>query len=188
MEHLEKLENLVLEEDGTKLRMTKKQFIEFKNACLVLGILSTDKRFIDVIKTIVGDVKTTDIMSGFVNPIINVPKRVPKRSRKKADQTPGREKKESYFTKGISATERSKLLYSQVSAVEGLYEKFWFKDQKETTCIVDLRSMLYAYLKSDDMNEKFLKTIVPDTVKNYGDKGVFSRQFIGNAAIELSKE
>src|SRR5271156_888659 len=107
MDRPEDLEQTTLIEDFTKLKLTNRQLVALTNASLVLRFLSEDKRFVECIKTILGkEVKTSSIMSEFVRPIVQAPKRVQKRHIKNKDSEDS-PKRETWFTKEIEATEKS---------------------------------------------------------------------------------
>jgi len=175
------LEQTVLVEDFTRLKLTHRQLVTLTNASLVLKFLSEDKRFVECIKTILGkEVKTSSIMSEFVKPIVQVPKRVQKRRVKNEGSSP---KKETWFTKEVEATKRSRSLYEAVKHMEHL--KLRLPNQDVSTCVIDIRAMLVAYMKQDDIDEEFLRKLAPEAMEKYKLR---SRQFTMNAAGEISKK
>ena len=182
MDYTEDLEHATLVEDFTKLKLTHRQLVTLTNASLVLKFLSEDKRFVECIKTILGkEVKTSSIMSEFVKPIVQAPKRVQRR-RVKHEGSHDMPKKETWFTKEVEATHQSKSLYNVVKNIEHL--KLRFANQDISTCVIDIRAMLVAYMKQDVIDEGFLRTLAPDAMEKYK---LGSRQFTMNAAGEISK-
>jgi len=177
------LEQAILIEDFTRLKLTHRQLVTLTNASLVLKFLSEDKRFVECIKTILGkEVKTSSIMSEFVKPIVQVPKRVQKR-RIKSESSDSSPKKETWFTKEVEATKQSKSLYDTVKDTEHL--KLRFPNQDISTCVIDIRAMLVAYMKQDDVDEEFLRKLAPGAMEKYKLR---SRQFTMNASGEISKK
>ena len=61
-----------------KLRFTRKQYQAFRDACKIFEVVSTDSKFIDFVKSVLGaDVKVPTINKQFVQPILEAPVRIP---------------------------------------------------------------------------------------------------------------
>jgi hypothetical protein len=175
---MDQLEQMSLSENRVKITLTNREYGRMMNACLVLDVLSREKEFLNCIKTILGrDVETSSIISEFVNPIIRIPKKV----QKKRETPEVKPKRESNFTKMIPASGKSRSLHEAIRSIEGI--KIRFEDQSDSTCIMDIRGMLFAYLKTEKVDEKFLRDLAPKAMEEHG---LGSRKFLMNAAFEIS--
>ena len=156
-----------------KLRFTRKQYEAFRDACTIMGIVSSDPKFTDYVKSVLGDdVKVPTISKQFVQPIVDAPTRIPlklPRAAKASDQ-----KRESYFTAPTRATDECMLLYAEVEE-DGVDLKQNIKEG--ITCITDVRVMMSRYIALNDLRnedgilvDEFIYKLAPGALNNNSDQ------------------
>ncbi len=154
-----------------KLRFTGKQFNSFRDACKIMEVISADKDFPEFVKKALGaDVKVSTIARQFVNPIIEAPLKIPVKIPRA--QASG-EKKVTYFTAPIEATDKCAKLYAEVADDVELRQDI---KGEGLTCVTDVRVMVSRYfstanLKTDDgiVLDDFIKKLVPDAISHNRD-------------------
>lgn len=150
-----------------KLRFTRKQYEAFRNACTILEIVSSDDKFSDFVKSVLGnDVKVPTINKQLVQPIIEAPMRIPVKIIR-APKT-GQPKRDSYFTNPIEATEKCIKLYSAVED-EGVNLKQ--NIQEGVTCVTDVRSMMSRYVSLNNLRNEH-GVVVDDFIRELAPKSL----------------
>ena len=164
------------EQDKTKvvkLRFTRKQYQAFRDACKIFEVVSKDSKFIDFVKSVLGDdVKVPTINKQFVQPILEAPVRIPiKIPRVTAE---GGQKRETYFTAPTPATEKCLLLFAAVET-EGVDLKQ--NIEEGVTCVTDVRVMMSRYIGKNDLRtddgvvlDDFICKLVPKSVHENDDQ------------------
>jgi hypothetical protein len=150
-----------------KIRFTKKQWKIFISACRMFKQLSEDPAFPNYVSYAMrDDIKTNDIATHLVSPIIQAPSRL-QTTKSKKDKT--KSDGDVYFTKEKTSTDAVRKLYNAVKPE--LDESKLRYNQTSVTCPSDIRSLLSMYitkhnLKKDDGThlDKFLKEIAPNTL------------------------
>ena len=146
-----------------KLRFTRKQYEAFRDACKVMEIVSSHEGFVDFVKEALNaDIKLPTIARQFVNPILEAPMRIPVKSTKRE------QKKVTYFTSPIDATDKCIALFSQVADTVALKQDIG----NGKTSLTDIRVMINTYLteknlKTDDgiVLDEFIMSIAQETVE-----------------------
>lgn len=156
---------------SVKLSFTPREFENFVQAINIFNTISQDDRFFAVVREIVGqETDIDDIRDHLINPITNSIQKVKitKRSNTGTSIT-------SFFIKKLKSTAESKLLYEKV---KNCIDNTLRYDQREYSCISDVRSMINAYCKTHGQQpDKFLRGISPNTLKDLeiipkGDKSI----------------
>jgi hypothetical protein len=134
-----------------KLRFTAKQFDAFREACTVFKLLSSDDKFPDYVKSVLGtDIKAPTIDKQLVQPIVNAPLKIPMKLHRAQKGGEEKEKKETYFTRPIPVTPEYKALHKAVAAKDDdLNLRMNIGDG--TTCVTDVRVMVGKYIAMEGL-------------------------------------
>lgn len=152
-----------------KLRFTKKQYEAFRDACKVMEIVSSHEGFDDFVKSALNaDIKVSTIASQFVNPIVEAPLRIPVPFPKRQSG----QKKVTYFTSHITATDKCIVLYHQVE--DRVKDQLKDSINNGVTTLTDVKVMINAYLVKHNLKteygvllNEFICLIVPNTIEQY---------------------
>lgn len=156
-----------------KLRFTRKQYQAFRDACKILEAVAMDSKLNDFVKSALGaDVKVSTINKQIVQPILEAPLRISMKVPRAAKE--GEQKKESYFTMPVAATDQCLQLYSKVKN-EGIVPK---QDVLEgTTCVTDVRVMMSRYIFMENLRNEhgvmlddFILELVPKSLHEHVDQ------------------
>ena len=159
-----------------KLRFTRKQYQTFRDACKMFEIVSSHPEFNSLVsKAFSADIKVPTIAKQIVTPIVEAPLNIPMKLPRKGNSNPS-DRKESYFTTPVPATDKAFKLYSQVTEEVGDMLRYNLKEGKNT-CVTDVRVMLSKYFSSMNLkNEQgtvvddFLFELAPGSLNNYKDR------------------
>lgn len=149
-----------------KLRFTRRQYEAFRDACKVLEIVSSHEEFDGFVKkALSADIKVQTISRQFINPILEAPLRIPIKITRRASE----QKKVTYFTTPIDATDKCIKLYAEVADEVDLKQNV----REGKTCLTDVRVMVGKYftikdLKTDEgvVLDDFICDLAPEAV-NY---------------------
>lgn len=146
------------------IKLTNKQFDEFKVACQTISYMSSQEAFRNCVRSIYGShIKLSEIESNIVRPLTTTVSKLQVRKPRSS-----RPENEVYFTKPFPITENFTRLHNSISQ---WYDKSLRYDPRESFCVSDLRSMIYFYLRaySDVREDTYyirgpLKDLMPEVV------------------------
>lgn len=152
---------------AVKLELTENEYSRYLDALVIIDVMIASKSFPTFVKSIVDDpnidVKDVSKKLGIFSKIDGKHKVKIEKSAKRASMSPDefdespKEKKETYFTKRIPATERSVYLFNNVSDKDNINIRY---DNENYTCQVDIRVLLNAYIKEHNLKKD--KIVTPD--------------------------
>jgi hypothetical protein len=183
--------HIIVEEDKPKrsgyikLRFTCRQYDAFRDACGVLGIVASHPDFSDFVrKALDADVLESSIQRQFVTPIVTAPSMFPKKSVPKAAAASD-QRKASYFTNPIEATDQLRMLYKAVENKDDLKQDV----DGGHTSMTDIRVLLNRYFTENELKvpegivvDEFIHSLVPEAMKMhegdlvpYGDQSLIPK-------------
>jgi hypothetical protein len=159
-----------------KISLTDDERESFHNANSILKLIMDSAEFKSIVKEIYGN----DIKLATVKKELYIYDKIEMKLYKKpkAEKNTG-EKKETHFTKKIEPTERSEKLWNLVKDFENL--KIANIDQERTTSYSDIRTMVYSYIKNNNLRDQDRNIRVDDTLRELAPEYLGDVDYIDKA-------
>ena len=159
----------------------------FCNANLILKLIIDSRDFKGIVKDIYGnDVKVSSVKN-MLSVYDKIEKKLYKRPKVERKDS---EKRETHFTKHVDPTDKSKHLFNLVKDHEKLSIK---NDQTKVTSYSDVRTMIYSYIRNNDLKDQELGTRVDNELRRLAPESLKNVEYItkkdGNTTIHrITKE
>lgn len=133
----------------SKVKYTEKEVLDINNACDVLDVIKSHPHFESLINEIYGKGRLVKEVHTILSRLDKSRRKVNKGVK---DEKIDTGKREIYFTKMLEPTASSLILAELTSDIPDLDGKLRFR-QDESTCQIDIRVMLYAYIRYNDLRD-----------------------------------
>jgi len=134
----------------SKVKYTEKEITDINNALDILNVITSDSSFEKLVMKIYGNGTDFKEVKKYMSKIDGIRKKINKNIREKDDDNIN--KKEIYFARKQDTTRTSINLYHLIEDVSDVRPKLRF-DQDKYTCQIDIRIMLYAYIRDRDLRD-----------------------------------
>lgn len=172
----------------SKVKYTDKEVSDINNACDILDIIRSHPSFQELVVEIYGKDVHPKSVQKYLTKINNVRKKINKNVKEETNDT----KREIYFERKRDVTEASLYLYDITKRIPDVKSRLRF-NQKEYTCQIDIRIMMYAYIRYNNLRDenkgvridKHMKELAPSILGNMDHIPKTDKKTLPNAIMEI---